>query len=220
VTESPLGQARRVGLQAFGTTALLDALRERKLLTDDERLQARQALRLRGVLGVAATLDELLAEGRQVGWKHESSRRLAFPLVDPTAWSPAVILETVRIWGALLRTIFDEAPDEFDGWVARVIDAGKQNSPRGDYSFFAETLILTAWRPHSDNSAEFLQALVSAARKVRQRFGSSRDPIVGAHSRLMAIAQAANSREGGLLFRAFLRDVSFTDQLAMLGIQL
>lgn len=213
-------QARRVGLQAFGTTALLDALVERKLLTEDERFQARQVLRLRGVNGVGATLDELLAEGRHVGWKHESSRRLALALADPTAWSPAVILETVRMWGALLRTILDEAPEEFDDWVARVIDAGKQNSPRGDYSFFAETLILTAWRPHSGNSAEFLQALVAAARKMRERFGWARDPIVGVHSRLTAIAQAANSPEGGLLFRAFLRDVSFTDQLAMLGIQL
>jgi predicted nucleic acid-binding protein len=213
-------QARRVGLQAFGTTALLDALVERKLLTEEERLQARQHLRRRGLVGVGVTLDELLTEGREVGWKHEQSRRLAFALTDPTAWNPAVILETVRMWGALLRTIFYEAPHEFDGWVARIIDAGKQNNPRVDYSFFAETLILIAWRPYADNSADFVRALIAAVRKMRLRFGWFRDPLVGVRARLMAIAEASNSPEVGLLFRAFLRDVSFTDQLAMLGLQL
>jgi hypothetical protein len=171
-------------------------------------------------VGVGVTLDELLTEGREVRWKHEQSRRLAFALTDPAAWNPAVILETVRMWGALLRTIFDEAPGEFEGWVARIIDAGKQNDPPVDYSFFAETLILIAWRPYADNSAEFVQALIAAVRKMRLQFGWSRDPLVGVHARLMAVAQASNSPEGGLLFRAFLRDVSFTDQLAMLGLRL
>lgn len=125
-----------------------------------------------------------------------------------------------RLLDLCTGTIFDEAPGEFEGWVARIIDAGKQNNPRVDYSFFAETLILIAWRPYADNSADFVHPLIAAARKMRLRFGWSRDPVVGVHARLMAIAQASNSPQGGLLFRAFLREVSFTDQLGMLGLRL
>ena len=117
----------------------------------------------------------------------------------------------------LPRTIFDEAPEEFDGWVARVIDA--RINPKVDYSFFAETLILVAWRPFAENEPAFVQALIAAVRKMRQQFASARDPVVGVHARLMAIAQASNASEGGLLFRAFVRDVSFMDQCALLGLR-
>jgi hypothetical protein len=210
--------ARRVGLQAFGTASLLDALLERGLLTDQERLDARRHLRRRGVVGLGVTLDELLEEGREVGWRHEPEFRLAFPLIDQTAWRRPAIAETVRMWGAVLRTIFDEAPEQFDGWVARVIDAGKQANPSADYSFFAETLILNAWRPFEN--PEFLQALIAAVREMKRKVGWRQDPIDGIRVRLRAIAQASDVEERGIISTAFLREVSFRDQLRLFGIEI
>ncbi len=210
--------ARRYGLQAFGTASLLDALVERSLLTDEERLEARRQLRRRGVVGLGATLDELLEEGREVGWRHEPEFRLAFPLIDQTAWRQPAIAETMRMWGALLRTIFDEAPEQFEGWVARVIDAGKQANAAADYSFFAETLILVAWRPFEN--PEFLRALIAAVREMKQKVGWRRDPIDGVGMRLAAIAQASDAEQGGILSTVFLREISLADQLRLFGIRL
>jgi predicted nucleic acid-binding protein len=211
-------QARRSGLVAFGTLAALDALAARALISEEQRRLARSLLRREGAIGVGATLDELLAEGREANWSL-TPPGVAFALLDPTSWAQNTV-ETYQIWSALLRTVFDERPDEFENWVWRFLDAANRNLPGRSPGFYAETLLLIAWQPYDPPDQAFFEALVAALRNGRNVFGWYDDSLLGASRRMLELSRTEDGKLRASLLRVVLAVLGFREQLALLGLDL
>jgi hypothetical protein len=206
--------ARRAGIPAFGTIAVLDALAARGFITKEQRLAARRQLRERGGAGVGVTVEELLDEARAVDWELTPSLRNA--LLDPTAWRQTVV-QTYRIWGVLLRVAFLEAsPVRFQKWVWRFLEAAKAKSAAASYNDIAQSLLLIAWQPFTQGSAEFLQALLAAIRNARRWWI---DPLPGAAAKLAQIGNTQPTQMHGVLSRAFLGDLGIEDREKLLGLR-
>jgi hypothetical protein len=209
-------QARLAGIPAFGTVAVLDALRARDSISYERWAEARKHLRRRVAMGLRPTLEELLADARANSWL--LTPELAFALFDPTNWAQ-LIVETFRVWAAFLRTAFAEAPDQLDDWVLRFLDAAKRNLPGRSLAFITQALLLIAWEPFHPGSRPFLQALIMALRSGKSVLGWYPDPVFGVAHRLAVMSGDARELHG-VLARAFLGDVDFADQLSLMGIHL
>ena len=209
--------ARRAGVQAFGTIALVDAMTDAAYLSPEERDEIRLHLLARGAHGVGATLDELLREARHSNWSLTPS--LAFGLTDPTNWGPNVA-ETFRKWSAFPRAGFDEADeDKFRLWVLRFLDAAQAGLRPRTHGFVAQSLLMVAWEPFTPARRPFLHALIREVRGARGVFGWFSDPLGEAARRLNNMMGSGETRPvRGLLARALLQDVSFEDQFLLLGI--
>lgn len=208
--------ARRSGIPSFGTLAAIEALASRGMITDEQRLSARSQLRRRGANGVGMTLEELLAEARSTNWS--LAEGVAFPLLDPTPWTQTAA-DTFRMWGAFLRAAFTDAPDSFEVWVHRFLDAAKRNMSDRSYGFLAQSLLLIAWQPFHPDARQFLQALIRALREGRKVFGWYEDPVRTAAQRLSDMGKSQEAEVRGVLAQAFLQDVDLPDQLRLLGIE-
>jgi hypothetical protein len=210
--------ARRAGIQSFGTLALVEALVTRGHLESPDAAQVRELLLARGAHGVGSTLDELLAEARRSGWG--LTPPLAFALTDPTNWGLNVA-DTYRLWSGFLRAAFDEAaPETFKAWVLRFMDAAKQGLPQRGYGFVAQSLLMIAWKPFTPERVPFFHALIAELRQARMVFGWYPDPVQVAARGINAMHRSDETTVGRLLTRAFLQDVPFEDQLALLGVEL
>jgi hypothetical protein len=206
--------ARRAGIPAFGTLAVLNALATRGFIAEKQRVAARRQLRERGGVGVGATLEELLDEARAAEW--DLTPGLKNALVDPTAWRQTVV-QTYRMWGALLRVAFLEAsPSRFEKWVLRFLEAAKANSASASYNDIAQSLLLIAWQPFTQGSAAFLQALLAAIRKARRWWT---DPLPGAAATLAQIGNSQPAQMRGVLSRALLGDLAIEDREKLLGLR-
>jgi hypothetical protein len=172
-----------------------------------------------GANGVGATLEELCDEGRACEWA--LSEGLAFALLDPTAWQGAASLETFRIWAGVLRAVFREQPTLFQKWVLRFMDAAYQYGPRKSFGFIAQSLLLIAWEPVNPQGREFVRALINVLRDAKGTFGWFPDPVIAVAQQLQTIERRApNPQVQGYLARRFFEDVSFADQLRLMGITL
>jgi hypothetical protein len=100
-------------------------------------------------MGVGASLDELLAEARATGWSLTPG--VAFPLLDPTFWAPTPV-EMFRTWSAFLHALHEEAPDRFEAWVYRFLDAANRNLPGRSFGFLAQSFLLIAWQPFNQQA--------------------------------------------------------------------
>jgi len=213
-------QARRAGLATFGTIAVLDVLVRRGMMTDEQRRNARAALRRSGANGIGGTLEEILEEGRETHWA--LTEGLAFALLDPTAWAGPIAVKTFRTWAEVLRTVFAEEPERFENWVLRFMDAAKANLPgERSYGFVAQSLLLIAWEPLNPEGRPFVHALIKVLRDAPTSFGWFRDPVIAVAQQLQAVDAGAGTPEvRGILWRRFLQDVPFEYQLRLLGIRL
>ena len=209
--------ARRFGIPAFGTLATLEVLTRRGFISEEQRLAARAQLRNQGAMGIGTSIDELFTEARANNWL--LTRGVAFPLLDPTFWAPTPV-EAFRTWAAFLRTVHEEAPDRFEAWVRRFLDAASRNLPGRSFGFLAQSLLLIAWQPFNPQARSFAQALITALRRARNVFGWYPDPVTEAARRLAEMSPGEAPELEGVLASAFLRDLDFHDQLLLLGISL
>jgi len=209
--------ARRAGVQAFGTVAALDAMAARGLIGEDVRIQARRLLRQRGGHGVGLTLDEAVEEARAAGWR--LTEGLAFALLDPTQWNPDAVVDAFRLWTAFLQSAFAEAPERFEPWVLRVLDATRRGLPHRSYGFVAQAVLLVAWQPFRPEARGFIRALIRALREARTTFGWYRDPLSGAANNLMTLIGSGEMAEvQWTLAQSLLRDVDLLDALQLMGV--
>jgi hypothetical protein len=214
--------ARRGGIPAFGTLAALDALTARGLIAEEARVAARRDLRERGGLGVWATSEEVIGEARDAGWDITVS--VAQALLDPTNWRrpPA---DAFRTWVDFLRAVFTDAPEHFDAWIARIIDAVVRASKEGvgplEARAFAERSIgLMAWiTSASVVRGLFFRRVLEGLRASRNVFGWAPDPLFGIAIDLQRLSEESEDEATrGLFFRMFLTDLQFKDQLLLLGV--
>jgi hypothetical protein len=134
--------ARAVGVEAFGTVALLDVLRERGVISNEDHIAARLALTERGAWGISLTGEELIAAGRAASF--DLNRTLIGAFHDRAAWR-ARPAERFQAFGGFLGAVFDERPDRFEAWLHRVLDAAHTAAPHMPRSWFAEALLLMCW---------------------------------------------------------------------------
>lgn len=115
--------ARQLGLQAFGTLALLDALADRGDLPAQLRTDARRVLLNSAALGAKPSGTELVELARDSQWRLIPG--LAALLRDKAAWHGALHAQFEACLD-LLAACATEDPDRLDRWVARVIDGASE----------------------------------------------------------------------------------------------
>jgi len=118
--------ARREGIPAFGTLALIDALADRGILDQSERVAIRRALLRSGAWGVRSTAGELIEAADEDGWV--DVREVEVALHDRSAWAN----DTVQSWyraADVLCACFEAAPEHLERWTVRVLDAAAAGRP-------------------------------------------------------------------------------------------
>ncbi len=115
--------ARREGVPAFGSLALLEAVRESGAISEGDVSNLRLALGRRGAWGLRMTADEIATLAAETNW--QPTGRWVQALVDDASWRSDADAH-LRFLVEVLRHAHRAAPAELAGWVARVIDFGHQ----------------------------------------------------------------------------------------------
>ncbi len=157
--------ARSLGLKAFSTLALLDALVEQDLIDDESRLSARRALATRGAWGIELSGDELVEIARASDFNVDSTVRSA--LADRARWR-AHPGETSQDALVLLEAVDAEAPSAVGAFFEAILGAAGSAAPEVRSWMWLEMLLLLAWFPSDPpeaNDHTFL-ALIDAAKQL------------------------------------------------------
>ena len=208
-------RARAAGLRAFGTIAVLDALAERGIISLDERGAARRALLGTQALGVPVTTYELIQLARAADW--ELCIALFIVTRDPAQWREEVPA-TLLTWMGFLYGAFREAPERFEVWVLRLLDAVHLTRPELRLALYIRLLFTTSLISYEPDATEFSRALLRTLERARQYFSQSLgDPALGGLVDLMRTVSAAKyGQERKLLVvRAWLM-LPLADQLRAL----
>jgi hypothetical protein len=191
--------ARRSGLRAFGIESAIDGLADRGDITSEERSAYRRRLRSLGASGTQPSSEELVSDARDSRFCLNAAA--GFAIQDPASFRSDAgqwhytLLE-------FLRGIHKEAPDTFDRWTARVIDALHMNHSRLSHSQHAGRLLALSWQPVGEN--EFTKALALSVVAAVSYFGDRGDPVLAA-ARLLyrATAEGLNWVTRGALVARF-----------------
>jgi hypothetical protein len=212
--------ARSVGIPAFGTVALLDALQSRALIDEETRRRLRRRLHASRAWGLQLTADELVAIGQAAGWKLTPGLVATFN--DSWSWrnNPAAM---IRLILPCLRDVLETAPEEFDIWVERTLDAFTQASPDKDDAARTRALILMALEigpePPSlspDQRGALFNALRSVPWYLQFKRDRSTDIVIEAIARLLEWTAPKSELEAAGLLRVVLARLSEADRaLAM-----
>jgi len=156
--------ARREGLKAYGTVAVLEALVARGLLTDAERQGARSRMLASGAWGLRASSDELVRIQEAANW--DITRQVRTALTDRGAWRNDILQMWERV-GSFLEEAYNREPRDNDRWVVRVIDAIDTAAPEIPPVQRVHSMLVVAWQidqfPPS-NSDAFFRAVLDALR--------------------------------------------------------
>lgn len=173
--------ARQYGLRSFGTLALLDALADQGRVDRDLRRRARHRLHQSRAWGLDAAMDELAEWSAPSGYCLTPPLRASF--LDSCAWQSDPLGMAERLV-RFLGTVHARAPEEFDKWVARAVDASRRELPHlGEAQ--DRVLLALALEPVSDSprvSDACVGELVGALRRVPAylRPGRGRDVLTDA----------------------------------------
>jgi tetratricopeptide (TPR) repeat protein len=208
--------ARAFGVPAFGTIALIDALAEENSLSAEQRDQLRRRLYHAGAHGLNFTTSELIELGRSSDWKLTNGMRAVFN--DVVAWlaSPARMFDLLL---PLLQDVYDHAPDEFDDWVARLVDAGTSAMPERHDGLIAAVLLNSALGLHRQDeilSRECLGRLIVSLRHLPAWLKVDRDPREDILIQAIVLAlkwfEVKTAEEGAAVLRLALRRVPEAEQ--------
>jgi hypothetical protein len=139
--------ARQIGLRAFGTPALLEALLQRGLVTQKQSTDARQRLLQSGAWGLRPSTGELVEAAGDAGFR--LTEGLAQALLDRSAWRNDM-MSMLRVWIEFLQATYTTAPAELSAWLARVIDAQSRSMAELPYDVHARNLMALALDPAAD----------------------------------------------------------------------
>lgn len=187
--------ARRIGIPAFGTLALLDVLVEHGSISESDRASARRRIYNSGAWGMEIGREELIELVRED--EFEPTAGIHAVLNDVVAW-PARGIEAVEIALALLNAIHTERPAVFSKWVHRVVDS-LTHSLGKDYERWARFLTLAALNPFREPpclSVPAIQALIEALRNLEyfRYFQPKSDFVLDAINEALAVAEDNKSR--------------------------
>jgi formiminotetrahydrofolate cyclodeaminase len=204
--------ARGLGIESFGTLALMDALWERGVLSSSERRMVRQRLLATGAWGVAPDGDELIAYAEDSGWL--LSKPMRGGLNDRAAWraKPANYMRSVaRFLGALYR----QRPELLGAWIKEAIAGFNHALPEIDRRQASQYLLLLSWDLENDLdvSRACFQAIVE---EVRSLPGSLRhpSPALLALSELMESVDDEPERFRFLMFMRLISRLKIDDAVS------
>jgi hypothetical protein len=155
--------ARRSGVPAFGTLALLDVLVEQGSLPEARRAASRRRLYRSGAWGLEIGAEELVGLVREDGF--EMSAGLRAVLDDAVGW-PARGIESVEVALALLNAVHAERREEFPKWVHLVLESlnGALGEDHERWTRFLISASLNPLRKPPSLSTPAVQALIEALR--------------------------------------------------------
>jgi hypothetical protein len=206
--------ARYIGVPAFGSLALLDALDATSTLEPGQHFAAR--LRLAGARGwgLAFSGDELVRAAAESDWK--LSEPLIGALNDRAAWRgrPA---DTFNAMIPLLDRAHADAPDRFERWLHRVLDAGHAAVPHMRRSWFAQALLVMAWDVGVDQPRVSKEAFHRLVRELHRLpfwlTDPGADPVMAALNDITQLIAGENEGVRYALFLHAIQRLPSLDQL-------
>jgi tetratricopeptide (TPR) repeat protein len=204
--------ARREGVPAFGTLALLTVLGERGALSEEQLAEQRLALGRRGAWGLRPSGEELGQLAAEHGWQPTGGWAQA--LADPAAWLNEPDYQ-LRLNVEFLRQLHGVQPDALEAWAARVVDLGRHASSAFDADDVAVGLLVYGWLSpgaFADLNAHraFTLALVRALRAAARRLHVAAFDDLVERAAATAIF-STDPRLRGEMFKWILRQVTFLD---------
>jgi len=209
--------ARSIGLDAFDSLALLDALLEHGFIDAESRATARRALAWRGGWGVRLDPDELVAAARATGFRLTVQTRSA--LQDRARWrsDPA---QTCRSMLGLLAVVYQHDPGAIGQWLNAVLMAAEGSVPDMPKSWWVEVLMMLSWFPRIHDDAErtdqnaFVRTLLEAAKALDPELTDpGYDPVLGPINRILVHFEGNPPVERYAIFKALTDRLSDPDRL-------
>jgi hypothetical protein len=133
--------ARQLGIPAFGTIALIDALHDEGAVSSEDRLRWREHLVAQRGWGLRLEGHELVRLAEGSSWKLTTA--LAGALNDRAAWREGAASTCVQMT-KLLEAAAAVSYDVFALWLERVVDAGQTAAPELPPSMIPRLLMLVA----------------------------------------------------------------------------
>jgi hypothetical protein len=194
-SDDPLlrAHARGVGVGAFGTPCLLQAMQEQGMLDAVEVGEAIATLLRSGAQGIPTDLFDPVAAARAADW--ELTLELRSFLLDVRRWNND-LEANLRRWHAFLRTAVTEATyTQFRRWAFRVVDAMMLALPDNDPEVIVAGAATAALAEESTEVEQsYRRQLLSALNSVRSVYGIKKS-VGRLVSEWDARAQAAMSEQ-------------------------
>jgi tetratricopeptide (TPR) repeat protein len=162
--------ARSIGVEAFDTLALLDAMVEHELIDAQARVGARRALARRGGWGVRLTGDELVALAADAGF--QLSPEVRATLHDRADWRSSSAGRGQKLL-VVLAAVHAHDPAALDEWLAAILRSAQAAVPEVSEKWtWLDLLLVFIWFPEVREAAnvpnwnDFVQALLAAAKRL------------------------------------------------------
>lgn len=184
------GFARSLGLRAFGTTALIDAMHRRGVVPDEFAQSTLEEVVDLGVWSLGLTPVAYTDAARRGGF---DLRRLGRPLLADEALlraNPRLLHNAL-----LLAVLAEEAPDKLESW-AQMIVLGYREILGLEPIFSASLLLAAQFDPsvaEIDDAVRSRNSKVARALRTAEGLSASRpelDPVLGAVRRWLSAAKA------------------------------
>ncbi|MDA0168437.1 hypothetical protein OJ998_05000 [Solirubrobacter taibaiensis] len=201
---------RELGLQAFGTLALLDVAEQRGDWAPEDATTVRDSLVQRGAWGIANSPGDLVTAARRTGFAWDAGLTAAFSDIHAHRQAPRGLTEHAA---ALLLVVAAEASDQLDDRCEHVVaafDAALEHDRNRIVRFILGRIIFFEPAPDADHDAR--ARVVRALREVRgvARGTGQGDPLVALVNEYLASAPTVESRAAAL--RDVLRQVDAEDE--------
>jgi len=195
--------ARGLGIETFGTVALIAALAQKGVLQPKQRLVIRQRLAGSGAWGIEPEGEELIAYAQDSGWL--LSRTLRGGLNDRAAWraKPANYMRAVV---SLLGAVHKERPECLGAWLREGIATFNDTFPNIDPRKASQIFLVLSWDLQEELgvSRQCFQALVEEIRGLPTSL-RLQSPVLTGLSELM---EFVSDQPDQIRFLVFMRLIS------------
>lgn len=209
--------ARSVGVPAFDTLALLDAMLEHGIIDAEARGRARRELARRGGWGVQLTGEELVAVAAEAGFELLPEVRAV--LYDRAAWRSSAAGRAQNLL-VLLAAVYAHDPSALDEWLAVVLRSARAAAPEVVEKWtWLDLLLVFIWFPAVREAAGiddwdgFVQALLAAAKQLDAELVEPEyDPVLQPIARILDHFSDHPEEERFALFVLMTRRLSQEDR--------
>ncbi|MGI9099210.1 MAG: PIN domain-containing protein [Solirubrobacteraceae bacterium] len=202
--------ARRLGIATFGTAALLQAVAERGLLSNEQLHAELWTLRAAGGRFLPAEPIEILERITQDNY--EISPAVDGLLRDPDVWTDTAT--QFAQWNDTLAAIWHARPDALYRWLVYLVDR-IASTLRMRRPAIATMLLLPALGGQHD--VEYLRALLAAMRRCNLEAFDLGDPLSTAFSEIRRREPGLDEELHRMLVVRALSRLPITEQLKLLG---
>lgn len=206
--------AHEHGIKAFGSLALLDALRDRGMITAEERTRARLRLAASQAWGVDLTTSEMVEAARSVDWGISKVLEGAFR--DRAVWRSRPG-DRIQELVAFLQVAYDEAPETLGKWLQRMIEVGTEIAPHLGPSWWSHSVLVLAWGVDQSTPAmsdQAFRALVDETKALPLHLKTlGVDPVLGAMGEVLGYFESDSVAVRSAVLRRLLKRLGAPDQL-------